>query len=333
LRSLPESGVAGPEPGFTLVARTQGQPSARADIAFKKPAMRAEDIEAFPGARLFLPDTADCPPVVILLGGSEGGDWFGTTIGPRLAARGFAALSLPYYSSGWSGASIPGLPTAFRVIPIDRLGAVRDWLTARRDVDGDRIALYGASKGGEFALAAAARYHWIDAVVAIVPSDVIWEGWGDGAPAGTSSSFSWQGEPLPFVPYEGMDVVLAGFAQGRGGSFLKPHVEGRRRHAEKAAAARIMVEAITAPIFLAGGDRDTTWPSGQMVRTIVERRAESGLPTEAYTFADAGHALSGTGWEPTDAGRSDTAQADSLAQRDVWPAAIKFLRRVLLADQ
>lgn len=130
-----------------------------------------------------------------------------------------------------------------------------------------------------------------------------------------------------------MDVVLADFAQGRGGSFLKPHVEGRRRHSEKAAAARIMVEAISAPIFLAGGDRDTTWPSGQMVRTIAERRAESGLPKEAYTFADAGHALSGTGWEPTGAGRSDTAQADSLAQRDVWPAAIKFLRRVLLADQ
>lgn len=176
LRPLPEGGAAGPASGLTLVARTQGRPYARAVIAVRKPAMRVEDIEAFPGARLLLPETADRPPVVILLGGSEGGDWFGTTIGPKLAARGFAALSLPYYSSGWSGASIPGLPTAFRDIPIDRLGAVRDWLAARRDVDGDRIALYGASKGGEFALAAAARYHWIDAVVAIVPSDVIWEG-------------------------------------------------------------------------------------------------------------------------------------------------------------
>lgn len=329
---LPLNEGAGPLSGLSLAAETPGGVMAQADIALQKPAVRTERVDAFPGARLFLPNAVSVPPVVILLGGSEGGDWFGNTIGPRLAAQGFAALSLPYYSSAWGGPTIAGLPTAFRDIPIDRLATVRDWLVGRRDLDGNKIALYGASKGGEFALAAATRFDWIDAVVAIVPSDVIWEGWGDGAPAGTSSSFSWRGGSLPFVPYEGMDDVLAGFAQGRGGSFLEPHVEGRRRNPQAAAAARIPVETIAAPLFLAGGDRDGTWPSGQMVRTIAERRAESGLVTEAHTFRDAGHALTGTGWEPTGAGRSATAQPDSLAQRQVWPAAIEFLRDVLSED-
>ena len=316
-------------PSIALVATASGQTLARADVSLSEPRVREEAIAAFPGAKLFLPKDAKRPPVVILLGGSEGGDWFGNIMGPKLAARGFAAISLPYYTSGWSGAGIAGLPTAFRDIPIDRLAMVRDWLTARGDLDAGRIALHGASKGGEFALAAATRFDWINAVVAIVPSDVIWEGWGDGAPAGTTSSFSWEGKSLPFVPYEGMDAVLAGFAQGRGGSFLAPHVEGRRRHPEAVALARIKVETIAAPVFLAGGDRDTTWPSGQMVRSIAERRAENCLITEAHTFADAGHALSGTGWNATGAGRSETAQADAAAQRKVWPEVIQFLQKYL----
>ena len=69
-------------------------------------------------------------------------------------------------------------------------------------VDIDRFGLFGGSKGAEFALIAASRYPWIDSVVAYAPTDLVWEGWGLEVieAEGTRSSFSFEGEALPFMP-------------------------------------------------------------------------------------------------------------------------------------
>ena len=49
---------------------------------------------------------------------------------------------------------------------------------SHRDVT--RLGVYGHSKGAEYAELAATRLPWIDAVVACVPTDVVWEGYGIG---------------------------------------------------------------------------------------------------------------------------------------------------------
>ena len=85
---------------------------------------------------------------------------------------------------------LPDLPEAFDSIPLEKLAIARDWLLARNDIKPDGIALYGVSKGAEFVLAAASRIDGFAAVVAIVPSDVIWEGWGPQVKPGEVSSFS-----------------------------------------------------------------------------------------------------------------------------------------------
>lgn len=59
----------------------------------------------------------------------------------------------------------------------------------------DSGTLSGASKGAEFALLAASHLDWIKAVVAITPSDVVWEGYGWHTEPGTTPLFALEGKP------------------------------------------------------------------------------------------------------------------------------------------
>jgi dienelactone hydrolase len=320
------------EPGLTVRAVIDGQVVAqdRTSIIPYPNGVAMREVPEFSGAQLYRPARAGRFPVIILLGGSEGGSNFGRTMGPILAAEGYAALALPYYAPAWSMEELPGLPKAFVNIPVDRLTQVRNWIMTQRDLDGQRIGLHGVSKGGELALIAATRMPWLRAVSAIVPSDVVWEGWGDEAAQGTTSSFAWQGRPLPFVPYRGMAEAIAALSRGEIRPLAVPHLEGRRAAPERAAAARIPIERYRGAVLVAGGDRDTIWPSGEMVRAIAERRAAAGLVTVALSFPDAGHALAGTGWAPLDyEGRPLPAQNDARAQREVHAAVLRFFRAEL----
>ncbi len=162
------------------------------------PTLQWRHATPFPGARLALLPGGGKRPAVIALGGSEGGSRMVSASAALLASHGFAVLALPYYSppgfgvNGPTAPEVAGLPTAFADIPVDRLDAARAWLAQQPEVDASRIALYGVSKGAEFALLAASRMAWPKAVVAIVPSDVVWEGWGLEMlkAEGTRSSFS-----------------------------------------------------------------------------------------------------------------------------------------------
>lgn len=318
--------------GITVRALIKGQETARDEAALAElpDGVVMRPVNEFVGARLFRPGGTDRLGVIIVLGGSEGGAGFGRSMGPVFAAQGFAVLALPYYAPSWASEDLPGLPGVFTDIPVDRLEDVRRWIAAQPDLDPARIGLHGISKGGEFALIAATRMPWLRAVSAIVPSDVVWEGWGSDAPVGTASSFAWEGKALPFVPYRGMDEAIAALARGERRALTVPHLEGRRANPDKAAVARIPVEEYKGPLLIAGGDRDATWPSGEMVRAVAERRAGEGMPTVALSFAEAGHSLGGTGWTPMDyEGRPIPARIDAAAQRIVHPAVINFFSREL----
>ena len=286
-----------------------------------------QEVAAFPGARLYRPlGTTGSLPVIIVLGGSEGGSSGARSIAPRLAELGYAALALPYYNPGWSSERLPGLPSAFVDIPVDRLEVIKRWIDRRSDLNQNRIGLYGVSKGGEFAMIAASRFPWLTVVIGIVPSDVVWEGWGSSKASGETSSFAWRGKALPFTPYEGMDEAIAALSRGERRSLTLPHLDGRRDNPTRAAAARIKVERFTGAMLVAGADGDLTWPSGEMTRAIAERRAEHGLPTVSLTFLDAGHGLSGTGWSPINYDPADrTVAGTARAQKKVWKEVQEFL--------
>ena len=315
----------------TITASINGAAVATATAPLFDPATLVETIEVseFVGARLYRPQGEGRLPVIIVLGGSEGGSSFGRRMGPQLAMLGYAALALPYYNPSWNNEELPGLPTAFVDVPVDRLDAVHRWIRGRPDLDQQRIGIYGVSKGGEFAMIAATRYRWLRAVVGIVPSDVVWEGWGQPALDGTLSSFSWRGRPLPFTPYFDIGPTIAALERGEPASLAFAHAQGRRNAPDRAGASRIPVERFAGTMLVAGGERDRTWPSGTMVQAIAERRAAARRKTIALVYPEAGHGLAMTGWEPMNYPGNQTLIADAAASQAIWQRTKELLEEAM----
>ena len=338
-RPVPESWMSGE---LRLTARIGGDVVAEGATQFgTRSDVVTEDIPGFPSAKLYrLPGHAP-RPVVVVLHGADGGTGASERFGPKLASLGYAVVGLPYYSPDWGEYAPPkaiaDLPGSFIDIRIDQIAELRDWLETRPEVDADRIALFGGSKGAEFALIAASKYPWLTSIVALAPSDLVWEGWGlEMVEAeGTRSSFSFEGQPLPFMPYVGfVDGLLA----GPEADLLKIHEDGRAAHPDREADARIRIEAFPGSVMLVAGDADREWRSGQMARNLASARERAGLETSLLVYPDAGHDISGDGWAPTIAGTErggGTAEANAHAQGDAWPKIVNFLERTLklAADQ
>jgi dienelactone hydrolase len=332
-----------------LIARTLADDKLIAETAIMfangLASVKTETVEKFPGALFAIQPNENNEknkrPAIILLGGSEGGSAV-TRGAAQLASYGFAVLALPYYSPpAWPSqkAELPALPAAFADIPVDRLNEAHAWLQAREnvnaDVDAKRIAVYGTSKGAEFALLAGVHLPWVKSVVAVVPTDVVWEGWGPGVEPTKRSSFSFNGKPLPFVPYQDFSQEFMGFQTGDDVRMRRFQDKGRAANPVAAVAARIPVERIKAPVMLVAGQEDQVWNSAMMAHNIAERRAEAKLETVSLIYNDAGHALGGTGYNPTtqyDASpmkMGGTPEGNARAQADAWPKTIAFLKRTL----
>ncbi len=277
----------------------------------------------FPGAYVLRRADREGPsPVIVVLGGSEGGDRGSRSIAPLFAAEGYTVLGLPYYSPAWFGqtAQFPDLPRAFADLPVDYLEQAVAEVRTRPDVDPDRISLHGGSKGAEFVLLAGALIPddspggGFCGIVADVPSDVVWEGWGAGK---TVSSFSWRGERLPFVPYKDMGRALD---RSDAYTMAEAHENGLRDNPGREEAARIPVARIDEPVLLIGGDKDTTWASGRMARAIERTRIQAGLQTESYVYPDGSHGAGGTPLVRT-------SEANLMARLENFPATMAFHAR------
>jgi hypothetical protein len=117
----------------SLTARVDGREVASTTLRFVStlPQVKVEAVPGFPGAVFAALPGNGKRPVVIVLGGSEGGARTAREMAPNLAAHGFAVLGLPYYSpAAWNSAEreLPSLPRSFVDIPVDRLSQVRAWL-------------------------------------------------------------------------------------------------------------------------------------------------------------------------------------------------------------
>ena len=319
-----------------MLHRLAGLMMAAVLLVFAAPASAQDVTErpvpGFPHAKVHALTGGGPRPVVVILHGADGGTEAGDRFGPILARMGYAAVGLPYYSADWGEygppKALPELPGSFIDIRVDQLAELRTALAGMEGIDVERFGLFGASKGAEFALIAASRYDWIDSVVAYAPTDVVWEGWGlEMVEAeGTRSSFSFEGQPLPFVPYRGF---VEGLLAGPAADLRAIHENGRVDHPEAVAAARIPVEAYRGDLLLIAGEKDAQWNSALAVRRIVADRTAAGLATEAAVYPEAGHDLVGDGG-PRQAARSGgTPEANAGARQDAWPKVQAFLARTL----
>lgn len=304
------------------------------------PQVAVTPVAGLPGAVFARLPGATRRPALIVLGGSEGGGSIADAAAP-FASHGFAVLALPYFSPPDDDArqELPELPAGLVEMPVEFLDQAHAWLAKQDSVDISRVGVHGTSVGATFALLAAVHLDWVDAVVASVPSDVVFDGWGPGIAEGSRSAFSVQGKPLPFVPQIGYEEEMARAARGLEVRVRKAYERGRAARPDLAVAARIPVERIRGEVMVIGSYDDQMWPSGMMAQQLAERRIEAGLPVTALLFADASHLLYDTGYAPTTTRNlglrkvGGSPVADARAQAKAWPATLRFLAEALGARQ
>lgn len=148
---------------------------------------------ALPAARCSHDASSAARHVIILLAGSKGEDHLIHYRAKHFVSEGFIVLGLPYYlqpdeNGKQKFALLPKRPIN---IPLELIQMAVDWLYNNNFITCYANGVYGSSKGAELALAAASKIPAFDAITAIAPTDVVWEGLGIPAQDEVRSSFSW----------------------------------------------------------------------------------------------------------------------------------------------
>jgi uncharacterized protein len=250
-------------------------------------------------------------PGALVLGGSEGGlAGGGSRIAELLQADGFSALHLSYFRA-------PGQNPKLEMIPVEYFAKALQWMGRQPEVDGTRLAIIGVSRGAEAALLVATRRPELKAVVAAVPSSVIWAGvsWEDM----TFPQHAWSeaGKPLPSMPNnENFTAALDKLAERPG--------------------VIIPVERIAGRVLLVCGEADTLWPGCPMARQVEARaRNHKRPPVTVLAYANAGHLAFGPPLADNDprvkslAAMGGTPEGNNAARADGWEKTKQFLRQQL----
>lgn len=265
-------------------------------------------------------------PAVLALGGSDGGlpEYFIDLLVPE----GFACLALGYFG-------MEGVQRSLVEVPLERIERGLRWLAAHPQVatrDG-RVAVIGASRGGELALLVAAMFpELVGRVVAYTPSHVVWAGLDYTAEPGvTRSSWSHAGKPLAYMPYvEGVKPSFS--ARGMSLVAISDRALDNASAVERAA---IPIERATGPLMLISGGDDHVWPAERICKMAIERMRGHGRAGDVVhlNYPEAGHGLfpySGpSGVAAGQAMRMDlggTLEAAEAAHKDAWPRVAAHLR-------
>jgi len=263
------------------------------------------------------PEGASSSTGVLVLAGSSGR--VDIERARLLARHGALALALQWFGG-------PGQSPGICEIPLETFTAAIDWLVEQ---GGQRIGIVGLSKGAEAALLVAVRDPRVAAVVAISPSSVAWANVGpgyDGADYPYRSSWSWEGQPLPFVPY---DETWTPLVDQHPVSFRPLYEASLRAHPEAAADAAIPIERARGDVLLIAGEDDALWPSAAFAEALAARRHAAGRPVESITHPDAGHRPIFPDEAPpapsTHVAHGGNPTANAALGRAAWPAALACL--------
>lgn len=260
---------------------------------------------------------------ILILGGSEGGLANSVVRAAKaLQAEGYSVLQLAYFGA-------PGQSDSLQMVPLELFDRALDWLKARGEVDAERIAIMGGSKGAEAALIVAARRPELRAVVAGMPSSVAWQGVDPNfmnyivdPPGG---SWSLDGKPIPYLPYvqEYSPNLLALYSNSL--AQLPNHQD-----------AIIPIEKSKAAVLLICGKDDQLWPACTMAEQVRARAAAHGGPAvTVLAYDDAGHAVYGVPVEKTNPRYNaldsvgGTDDGNNAARIDGWPKILEHLKAAL----
>jgi hypothetical protein len=275
-----------------------------------------ELIEPWEGI-LITPGPASRTGVLVLTGSSGRID--------RERARTLAREGMTAMSIRWFGG--PGQSPGICEIPLETFVSAIDLLES---TGVRRICLLGSSKGAEAALLTAVHDPRVDGVVAMSPTSAVWGNVGpgrDGKHRPYRSSWTWKGQPLPFVPYDD-DWTAAEPANGpvavRGW-----YERSQRTFADMIRTAEIPVEETRADLLLVAGGDDEMWPSLPFAERLVARRRAAGRTARLISRAEAGHRprLPGEGPAPESPRflHGGDAVADAELGAAAWPHILDLL--------
>ncbi|GAB3988708.1 hypothetical protein GCM10028807_11950 [Spirosoma daeguense] len=220
-------------------------------------------------------------PLVVGLGGSEGGNaWTSNRWKPirdQFLEKGYAFLAIGYF-----GAS--GTPDTLERIAIEPIHDAILEATKNPQVSKTRIAIVGGSRGADLALLISSYYSDINCVVGIVPSHVVFPG---NTNHFTTSTWTYQGKELPFVP---VNEAAVPFLIKRD---LRGTFEAMLRDSVAEEKARIHVENIKGSILLLSATKDEIIPSTPMCEKIISR-----LRSKNFSYVNEHVAIEGSHAEP-----------------------------------
>ena len=257
---------------------------------------------------------------LLLLGGSVGGLSTPTNdVAKALQAEGFSVLHLSYFRA-------PGQNPRLELFPLEYFDTALAWLRRQPEVDSARMGIVGVSKGAEAGLLIAVRHPELRAVIAALPSSVVWPGivW-EGTNETINSSWSEGGKPLPHMTHVPYDAR-------RGGTMADNYAKSLLGYAQHPDAI-IPVEKINGRLLLVCGGLDDVSPSCPMLRQIEERLRQHGRPAPiSIVHEQAGHRAFGLA-VPVDSPRFKNATAAMRrlnAQLDEgWKKSVEFLKSTL----
>jgi len=197
-----------------------------------------------------------------------------------LASSGIAALALAPFG-------IPPLSRGLVEIPVERVEAALKRLAAAEEVDSERIGVSGTSKGAELALLAASIFAEVKAVVAFMPSSVLWSGVGRGYEK--RSSWTLGGIPLPFVSPR-YDRLAP---RSKGPLHLEPMYRAALAEIDENHPAWIPLERTRGAVLLLSPEDDAVMPSALMGRQLEMRLRKAGFsrPFRHRIYPGAGHLI------------------------------------------
>ena len=274
-------------------------------------------------------------PGVLIVPGSTGI----APIAPRaalLASHGYTTAVLGYMDE-------PGLPQSMKQIPVEVVIEAAEAFGALDEVDGDRIVVWAGSVATHLALSALSGPNPppVRGVVAISPSDVVWQALGHDGPPPKASSLTRAGVDLPWVPMRGERIIgqvlkhallrrLPGGASRS--TALRLTAAYTDRNVARAAEAAIPVERIDAPMLLIAGDSDVMWPSVSMAAGLAARRGHR-TTDRLLVLPGTGHYVMSPATPTTvdrdaDLVSGGTPEATAHGQRAAWDTALAFLQDV-----
>jgi dienelactone hydrolase len=282
---------------------------------------------------LFLPPGAGPHPAVIVLTGGNGG--IDEPMAAIYASRGYAALALAYFRA-------EGLPRGLVNIPLEYFETAIQWMRAQPWLQNRLLAVSGPSRGGELALLLGATFPDINAVVAWVPSAVVFWALGRAEPGDTRPRASWthRGKPLPYLQEDNAGDTSLTADRSRPIAFSDLY-RSQLRNARAVERATIPVERTRGPILMVSGTDDQMWPSSEMADIAMRRLAQHRhpFPFRHLRYERAGHLIlvpylpttvrvSGLvvqGLQDYQLTMGGTPRADVEAGIDAWRNVLQFL--------